>query len=89
MNPIEFIFELLKNFVPIQSSKIAGLQKDGEDWYKANVEQAENPKGILKPVKQYANEWYIQLALATLYVFAFRWMNNFMNGSPEEDYQRR
>tara|TARA_Y100000813_G_C24143996_1_gene343839 strand:- start:1270 stop:1539 length:270 start_codon:yes stop_codon:yes gene_type:complete len=89
MKPIEFIFELLKNFVPIQPSRIEGLKKEGQDWYAKNVDEADNPKGLMKPLKQHADEWYSQLGLGVLYIFAFRWLSNFMNGSSEDDYERR
>jgi hypothetical protein len=86
MNLVEFIFEIIKRFVHIDERKLKRLEGDGEKWYDENItskvdEQTSNP--VFKLLRQYGEEWYVQTGLAVFFLFAVRWVSDFMTASDE------
>ena len=83
MNIIEFIFKLLASFVPVDSVKLAQVEKEGLDWF-AEVDAKPTDNKILLEVKKHHNAWYTKTALAILFIFATRWIHDFMTLKEEE-----
>lgn len=93
MDFIEFLFNIIKNFVPISDTRIKQLQSEASNWYfelkeKVGEEMPQNPIGKFKYyLKQYGEHWGTQTGLAVLFIFANRWIHDFMN--PKENLDDR
>jgi len=81
MNPLEFVFELISKYVPVSTGRLLGIKKQAEEWYTSpGVEQNK----VANWVKTKGEEWYVQLGLCVLFIFAMRWVNDFMSGTHEK-----
>lgn len=94
MNWLEFIFKLISNFVPISDTRIRQLEADGMEWYKElkeSVSDEKEPETLIEKgklyLKQYGEHWACQTGFAILFIFANRWVHDFMN--PSEDNEDR
>lgn len=88
MNIIEFIFRLIQNFVPVQTARFNQMEQDGLKWYKdLQSDELPNMPVFMKPVagylKEHGDQWYTGVFLAVGYIFASRWLYEFMN--PNQD----
>lgn len=90
MNIIQFIFTLVSKFVPIPSKDYAEMLNDADNWYRSiRHYDKDNPETnqALNKIKVHAESWYVKLGLAILFIFAVRWVAEFMQGAdkPNED----
>jgi len=82
MNPLEFIFMLLQRYASIPPQKVEYLRSQAFQWYQSK--EVEDNK-IAKYIKEKGEMWYVQLGLAVLFIFAVRWVHDFMNPSASDD----
>jgi hypothetical protein len=86
MNIIEFLFKLVEQFVPMDPTRIRQLEEQGKTWYKS-IESKETPDNQIEEyVIKYGSEWWFSLGLAILFIFAHRWIYDYMN--PVQDDER-
>ncbi len=86
MNIIELIFALLAKLVPMESTRRAQLELDGNAWYKKTVESADEPENkYLAMAKEHANAWYTQVGLAIAYIFLLRGLADYLEGGSDND----
>lgn len=90
MNIIEFIYKLLEQFIPIPATRITQLRGDAEIWYKG-LNEAPEEEGkttwyskYLTQLKKHGETWYFQTALALFFIFAVRWVHDFMNPNMDD-----
>lgn len=84
MNLIQFLFGLLQAHVLIPAGQFAQLEAEGSRWYKSAGTNDEDPE-FLKLGKKYADQWYVQVALAILFIFANKWVSDFMSADAFEE----
>jgi hypothetical protein len=84
MNIIQFLFALIKAHVLIPDSQLSRLELDGEKWYKHAGTSDDDPK-MLVLLKEKGELWYVQVGLAILFIFANKWVSDFM--SAEDTYE--
>jgi hypothetical protein len=86
MDIVEFIYKLLYAHLPIDKNKIIGLEQDATKFFNS-PEVDKNAIG--KFIKEYGGTWWAKTLLAVLFIFATRWMSDFMNpvldGDDDED----
>lgn len=77
---------LIQAHVLIPASQFARLEADGLQWYK-NAGTNEDDPAFLKLLKEKGELWYVQVGLAILYIFANKWVLDFMqaDGTDEEE----
>lgn len=80
MNIIEFLFKLLAQFVPMDERKEIRLKGEAQEWYLSRLEEDKND-ALSKAIKEHCEKWYFQTGMAVLYIFAIRWIAEFMSGS--------
>lgn len=88
MNILQFLFRLILNNVQVDKNEFANTMKEIEmDYAKIQILPSETlgePKKDWKYyMKFYAENPYCKLALAVLFIFAQRWVSEFMNPIPE------
>jgi hypothetical protein len=84
MNFIEFLFKLIRQFVPLDERKEIRLQNEATEWYNSQLEE-ESKNPLAKVIQSHGEKWYIQTGLAVLYIFAVRWVAEFMSGASGND----
>lgn len=85
MNLIQLIFELLKSFVPMDPTKRASLQIQGETWYKELDANPETSNAFLVTLKEHGEKWFVQVGFAISYIFLSKFIHDFLNPSEEEE----
>jgi hypothetical protein len=81
MNPLEFLFALIENYVPITPGRFTAIKSQATSWYE-DKNTAETNR-IAAWVKGQGDKWGVQLCLAVLFIFAMRWIHDFMNPKTE------
>lgn len=66
----------------IPKNDLLQLQLDAETWY-GDPKTKESTIG--KFLHKYGETWYVKTALAVLFIFAHKWMLEFMNPDPLDD----
>lgn len=80
MNLIEFIYAVLMKFVPVPQGVILGLEKEAREWYFAQKEK----EGFWKKIiTNYLETWWFRTFLAFMFIFAIKWVSDFIN--PKDD----
>jgi hypothetical protein len=96
MNIIEFLLALIQGNVPLKESRFRDIEAKANAWQRLEIEckkedgsidkdklqEQKNP--IVKFLRQYGEQWYTQLGLAVLFIWATRWVNDFMHPSIED-----
>lgn len=82
MNPLEFLFTLVKQYAPVNEGRWIVLKGKAEEWY-GSKEMEVHPLGA--KVKEYGEKWPVQLGLAVLFIFAMRWVHDFMSPDRGDD----
>jgi hypothetical protein len=79
MKLIDFIFQLLFKFAPIDSIEYGKLKEEAFNWYNdINIDSPEvNP--IMKRVKKFSEMWYAKVLYALLFVIGVRQVQIYMN----------
>jgi hypothetical protein len=91
MNILEFIFKLLGSFINFEPGRLADLKDKGFAW--RNKVFAEVGKDGVKPMWyhkfiRYDNEWWFQIGLAIVFLFAFKNVRSWLVGEPSgDDYE--
>lgn len=90
MNFIEFIFAIVMKFVPVDRTRLAQLEQEGKTWYAQNVVNADKEGGqpknkVVAELGKHGETWYFQTFLAVFWIFAVKWIHNFINSDEEED----
>lgn len=88
MKLIEFLFAIIRQFVPISQVRIDQLERQASDWEKNLVvdETSEKPADKLKlQFKQYGEHWAFQVFMAIFYIFAVRYVADFMRGGNDQE----
>lgn len=85
MNLIQLIFELLKSFVPMNETKRASLQIQGEEWYKDLDANPETSNRFLVMLKSHGEKWFVQVGFAVSYIFLSKYIHDFLNPSQEDE----
>jgi len=83
MNWIEFLYQLIGKHVMITKGELAQLKLECEQWW--NSDKVKGSK-IGASAHQYAEAWYVKTFLAILFLFASRWMLEFMNPDLGQDF---
>lgn len=76
MNWIEFIYQLIGKHVLITKMELAQLKLEAQQWF--DKEETKEGK-IGKFLHTYGEVWWVKTALAILFIFASRWLLEFMN----------
>jgi len=85
MNPIDWIFLLIKKFVPIKEAEFASMKMEADTWHmKATATDAEPANAVMKFYKEHTTKWYIKLALAVSWLFAVKLVADFMTETKDE-----
>jgi len=84
MNPLGFLFSVQERFVPMETTERESMKLDGNKWWQSINE---NSAPFLQKAKQHGEQWYVRLALSTLFIFAVRWVHDYLNpiGDDEDD----
>lgn len=80
MNPLEFLFMLLQKYASVSPQRLTVLEQQAKEWYGSKTAEENR---IAKWIKEKGELWYIQLGLSVLFIFAVRWVHDFMNPTPE------
>ena len=87
MNFIEFIFKLLYQFINFEAGRFSELKDKAANWRIKLMAEANNPdtkkKWYHKLVK-YDEEWWFQMLLALLFLFAFKWVRAWLMSDPSQ-----
>lgn len=88
MNIIQFIFALVSRFVPIDNKSYSDMLNDADNWYKSilhyDKDKPETDNTINK-LKAKSEQWYVKLGFAVLFIFAVRWVAEFMANTSKPD----
>ena len=85
MNLIELIFQLLKNFVPMETARFASLQMDGTKWYNEIDPADASTNPLLAKFKAMADLWFVQVGIACSFIFLNKYIHDFMTSAEDED----
>lgn len=85
MTPITFLYELLKKFLTIPKAEIIQMENEANQWAEKVTEQPNN--AISRWYAKYANTWYVRTFFAAIFLFAVRWVQDFMNPVYEDDIE--
>lgn len=83
MTIIEFLFALLKRWVPISSEQRQELRTEAINWGDAIKTDTTNP--LEKAYLGANRQWYLRLLFAVLYIPANKWIKDFMLSNQPED----
>lgn len=83
MNIIQFLFQLIQAHVLIPDGQFNSLEAEALNWYKLAGTSPDDPPLLVK-AKTIASQWYVQMGLALLFIFANKWVLDFMS---EVDYE--
>jgi hypothetical protein len=83
MNLIQFLFELVRQFAPIDDNQFLKLKSQGNAWLDRIISEDQENK-YLGYVKTYANEWYTQLGFGILYIIAVKWLTDALHTKNNE-----
>ena len=75
MTIIQFLFRLLERFA-ITPAEAREIEHEANLWY---LDQIERRTMVGKILDDYGNMWYTKLCLAVLFIFANRWIADYMN----------
>jgi len=84
MNPIDFLFTLLRKFVPIKETEFASMHREAEDWHLKMIDK-EPDNAFEAAYKAHAPKWYFKLALAVSWIFAVKGIANFLTEAKDEE----
>lgn len=85
MNPIDFIFMLIKKFVPIKEAEFASMKMEADAWHmKATNGEEEPTNPVMKAYKEHTTKWYVKLGLSVLWLFAVKAVADFMTETKDE-----
>lgn len=82
MNPLGFIFSVQERFVPMEAVERESMKLDGNKWWQS-INQDSHP--MLQKLKEHGETWYVRLALSSLFIFAVRWVHDYLNPIDGED----
>lgn len=101
MNPIDWLFSLLRKFVPIKETEFASMKMEADQWHldtingiKANGEKMPE-NAFTEAYKTHVTKWYVKLAFAVSWIFAVKVIADFLteakdeknaNGKDEDDW---
>jgi hypothetical protein len=82
MKPLELIFALLRRFIDFKPGRISKLEDEAANWETKIRDGEDSP---LKKLVTKCDEWYIQIALAILFLFGVKYIGQWlMNDSPAD-----
>lgn len=85
MNILKFLFALIERFVPIETVEMDRMKLEAKtDWDNINLEKPlSEQKGLFNKITYKAKEldknWQVRLFLSVLFIFAVRWVTEYMN----------
>lgn len=74
--------KLAERFTPMSTQEVDQMQRDANEWW-SNIDP--NAEGVQPKVKKYASLWYVRLAVAFLYIYLVREIQDFLNPSETPD----
>jgi hypothetical protein len=86
MKPLAFLFALLLRFVPMETVESETMKADAQAWWDA-IKPGDSPDLLVK-LKEHGSTWYVRAGLAALFIFATRWIYDYLNpvdGEEEEE----
>lgn len=82
MNPLEVLFALLRRFIDFKPGRVSELSDQASAWEEKIKKGEDSP---LKKILIKCDEWYIQVALAILFLFGVKYIGQWlMNDSPAD-----
>ncbi len=80
MNFINWIFALLKKFVPITETEFNSMKIEADDWHTTVMDVKKPPSNqFIAWYRKNGSKWYIKLLLAVLYIPVSIWIGRQMN----------
>ena len=81
MSLLNFLFKLLIDFVGEDSEDLPTMKSQGKDWWTSIDAREENKAnfGIREHIKYWCSQWYIMLFFAIFYLFAKKWIYEYLN----------
>jgi hypothetical protein len=86
-----FISKVLQKAAPMIPSERMEIEDNMSVWFdkaKKAVKQKEVDGEVLSlkdKAFKFLDEWYVRALIAALYIFAIRWVQEFMNPEPDDD----
>jgi len=88
MNPIDFIFLLLRKFVPIKETEYGSMKLEADAWHVKQIQEpqpGETESAFKKFYRQNSTKWYVKLALAVGWLAAIKMIADFMTEAKDEE----
>ena len=82
MNPLGFLFSVQERFVPMETVERENMKKDGNKWWES-INEDSHP--LLQKLKAHGETWYVRLALSTAFIFAVRWVHDYLDPTAGDD----
>jgi hypothetical protein len=86
MNPLEFLFALIENYVPVNPGRFEALKSQAKLWYYGGTDDEGNRKEaeadqsrVGQFIKTKGEIWYFQIGLAFFYLFAAKSLHDLIN----------
>lgn len=80
MNPITFLFSIAQQFSPMEDVEFHKNKTKGNEWFMSIMTDEKEPTNkYLAMLKKHGNEWYTALILSLLYIYAMKYLTEFMS----------